>query len=38
MQKIYEDAENRLRNISLNCKFKLTDLALFYESMLYMFS
>jgi hypothetical protein len=38
MQKVYEDAENRLRNISLNGKFKLTDPALFYKSVLYMLS
>jgi len=37
MQKIYEGAESHLKSISLNCKFKLTDHALFYKSMLCMF-
>jgi hypothetical protein len=38
MQKIYEDVESHLNSISLNGKFKLTDLALFYKNMSYMFS
>jgi hypothetical protein len=37
MQKVY-DAENCPTNISLKCKLKLTDPALFYKSMLCMFS
>jgi hypothetical protein len=37
MHKIYEGAESHLKSISLNCKFKLTDPALFYKNMLYMF-
>jgi hypothetical protein len=38
MQKIYEGPESYHKSISLNCKFKLTDPALFYKSMLCMFS
>jgi hypothetical protein len=38
MQKVYKDAKNHLKSISLNSKFKLTDSALFYKSMLCMFS
>jgi len=38
MHKVYRDAENYLKSISLNGKFKLTDPVLFYKSMLYMFS
>jgi hypothetical protein len=37
MQKIYKGEKSHLENISLNCKFKLADPALFYESILYMF-
>jgi hypothetical protein len=41
MQKIYEGAESYHKSINLNCKFKLTDPALFnlfYKSMLCIFS
>jgi hypothetical protein len=37
-QKIYECAKSHPKRISLNSKFKLTDPALFYKSMLCMFS
>jgi hypothetical protein len=38
MQKVYEATKNRLKNIRLNSKLKLIDSALFYKSMLCMFS
>jgi hypothetical protein len=38
IHKIYEGTESYLKSISLNNKFKLTDLALFYKSMLCIFS
>jgi hypothetical protein len=37
MKLIYKGAESYLKSINLNGKFKLTDPALFYKSMLCMF-